>query len=147
MERNADVGDIDVEGLAAAAREAQQAAYAPYSRFAVGAAILADSGRVYRGCNVENASYPVTVCAERAALCAAVVAGERSFRAIAVYVDGPGAAMPCGLCRQALAEFGLDTLVIAASADGTRHLERLAELLPDAFLGDALADAGQEKSR
>ena len=100
---------MTAQALVARAKEAMERAYAPYSGFTVGAALLGKSGRVYVGCNVENASYPVTCCAERTALFAAVAAGERAFSALAV-VGGRGGVVedfcpPCGICRQALAEF------------------------------------------
>lgn len=114
------------------AREAMGAAYAPYSRFRVGAAIEADDGRVFVGCNVENASYPVTLCAERNALGRAVASGARRFTRIAVVSSGSRPASPCGMCRQALAEFGVDLEVLSAGSDGVRSW-RLAELLPDSF--------------
>ncbi|MDA8218308.1 MAG: cytidine deaminase [Dehalococcoidales bacterium] len=128
-----DLAGIDVEQLVAVARRARENAYAPYSKYRIGAALLAVSGAVHVGCNVENASYGATLCAERVAVACAVAAGERSFRALAVFVGGNRPAMPCGLCRQVLAEFGLDTLVIAACADGERQVVTLAELLPHPF--------------
>jgi len=114
------------------ARAAQQAAYAPYSRFPVGAALEAADGRVFVGCNVENASYGLTVCAERTALGAAVAAGAREFTRIVVVSDSDPPASPCGACRQALAEFGAGLHVTAV---GPRREQRwtLDELLPDAF--------------
>ena len=127
-----------------AAKEARRRAYAPYSGYAVGAAILGRSGSVYRGCNVENASYGATICAERSAVCSALLAGERVWRAIAVYADGARPPMPCGVCRQMLAEFGLDLLVVAAGADGKLQVAKLADLLPHAFLADALAPGDGE---
>ncbi len=136
-----DVDQFDVDALIGAAQAAQRRAYAPYSGFRVGAAILARSGKVYTGCNVENASYGVTICAERAAICNAVGAGERSWLAIAVYAESPKLPVPCGLCRQALAEFGGDLLVVAATADGRLSSANLAELLPDAFDAASLAEA------
>ena len=108
-------------------------AYAPYSKFPVGAALLAASGRIYDGVNVENAAYPAGVCAERTAVCKAVSEGEREFVAVAVATRGAGA--PCGVCRQVLAEFGYNMTVILADTDGSvRLMTTLAALLPEAFL-------------
>jgi cytidine deaminase len=118
--------------LAERARQAREWAYAPYSRYRVGAAILAASGKIYEGVNVENAAYPLTMCAERNALFRAVGEGEREFTAIAVVTGNGGT--PCGACRQALSEFGRDTLVIIAGPDGQILEEHtIAELLPGAF--------------
>ncbi len=111
---------------------ARQWAYAPYSKYPVGAALLAASGRVYTGVNVENAAYPTTMCAERVALFSAVSEGEREFEAIAVVTANGGT--PCGSCRQVLAEFGLETVVIIADQEGNRILEMtISQLLPAAF--------------
>lgn len=108
-------------------------AYAPYSKFPVGAALLAASGRIYDGVNVENAAYPAGVCAERTAVFKAVSEGEREFVAVAVATRGAGA--PCGVCRQVLAEFGYNMAVILADKDGSvRLVTTLASLLPEAFL-------------
>ena len=108
-------------------------AYAPYSKFPVGAALLAASGRIYDGVNVENAAYPAGVCAERTAVFKAVSEGEREFVAVAVATRGAGA--PCGVCRQVLAEFGYNMAVILADTDGSvRLMTTLAALLPEAFL-------------
>lgn len=115
------------------ATQARRWAYAPYSNYAVGAALLTESGRIYDGVNVENAAYPTTMCAERVAVFKAVSEGERRFAAIAVVTSNGGT--PCGSCRQVLAEFGTDTLVIIADADGKVVQEsRVSELLPGAFL-------------
>jgi cytidine deaminase len=112
--------------------EARQWAYAPYSNYRVGAAALTSTGRFFTGCNVENASYPNGLCAERVAVFKAVSEGEREFLAIAVVTGNGGT--PCGACRQVLAEFGLDTLVLIADGDGNLKDEvRLTELLPGAF--------------
>jgi len=114
------------------AGEARRNAYAPYSNYRVGAALLAESGGVYTGVNVENAVYPTGTCAERTAIFKAVSEGERSFTAIAVVTENGGT--PCGSCRQMLAEFGLDTLVIVADASGRVVTETtVRELLPQAF--------------
>jgi cytidine deaminase len=118
--------------LVRAAITAREGAYAPYSGYAVGAALLADSGKVYRGANVENAAYPTSMCAERVALFKAVTEGERNFEAIAVATENGG--FPCGSCRQALSEFGLDMRVMVVDEEGTLIAEvALAQLLPHAF--------------
>jgi cytidine deaminase len=118
--------------VVAAARAARMHAHAPYSGFRVGAALQADDGRVFVGANVENASYGLTNCAERVALGAAVVAGARRFRRIVVVTESHPPAAPCGACRQALAEFGLDITVEAVGATQVRRW-RLTDLLPDHF--------------
>ena len=123
---------ITDKDLVAQAVEAQKQAYAPYSNYAVGAALLGKSGRVYTGCNVENASYSLTLCAERVAASAAVAAGHRSWRAIAI--ASVGGVMPCGACRQFLVEFGADVTVILVDViDRSRRTRKLSQLLPDAF--------------
>jgi cytidine deaminase len=123
--------------LVARALNARRHAYAPYSKYAVGAALLTDTGKVYTGANVENAAYPTGMCAERAALFHAVSEGERRFSAIAVVTENAG--RPCGACRQALSEFGLETLVLIADASGKIVSETtLAGLLPQAFRPDQL---------
>jgi cytidine deaminase len=134
--------EVDLERLLERARAAQEQAYAPYSRFRVGAALLATDGRVFTGANVENAAYPATICAERVALPAAVTAGARDLEALAVVGDGPGPCTPCGMCRQVLFEFAPDLLVLAAGADGALARFRLGpDLLPHGF-GPARLDAG-----
>lgn len=121
--------------LLAAAEAARARAYAPYSSFPVGAALLAEDGTIHAGCNVENASYPAGLCAERVALGAAVAQGARRFVAIAI-AGPPGVALsPCGICRQVLSEFSPDGMlrVIARDATGTPGATTIAELLPGAF--------------
>jgi cytidine deaminase len=120
------------EALIRKAIEARDNAYAPYSNYAVGAALVTTSGRIFEGVNVENAAYPDSICAERVAVFKAVSEGERRFEAIAVVTANGG--MPCGSCRQVLAEFGLETRVLIADDQG--HLLReveLASLLPESF--------------
>jgi len=120
------------DDLVARAAEARRHAYAPYSNYAVGAALLTEAGKVFTGVNVENAAYPTGMCAERTALFHAVSEGERQFSAIAVVTENAG--MPCGACRQALSEFGLETLVLVADPSGKIASETtLAALLPQAF--------------
>ena len=114
------------------AMEARKWAYAPYSNYSVGAALLTNSGQIYDGANIENAAYPLVMCAERVAVYKAVSQGERQFEAIVVLTANGGS--PCGACRQVLAEFGLDTLVLIANEDGQVIKETsVAGLLPDAF--------------
>ena len=124
--------------LVDAARAAQQRAYAPYSRFRVGCALEAEDGRVFVGCNVENASYGLTICAERAAVCAAVAAGAQRFRRAVVVSDADPPAAPCGACRQVLSEFGPDLRVDAVGPAGAVTWT-IAELLPAAFGKEQLA--------
>ena len=119
------------------ARAVMANAYAPYSRFHVGAAIEADDGTVHVGCNVENASYGLTICAERMAVGAAVAAGKRKLKRVAVATAVEPPATPCGACRQLLAEFGLDLEIIAAGP-ATERRWRLRELLPEAFTRESL---------
>jgi cytidine deaminase len=114
------------------ASQARLRAYAPYSQYQVGAALLTASGRRFSGCNVENAAYPTTMCAERVAIYKAVSEGEREFLAVAVVTKNGGS--PCGSCRQVMAEFGLDTVVLIANAEGQVVQElTVAEWLPGAF--------------
>ena len=122
---------MDHEDLIAKAMEAREKAHVPYSHFAVGAALLARSGRIYTGCNVENASYGLSICAERTAVFKAVSEGERDFEAIAVVTEK--GVTPCGACRQVLLEFGEDIQVIVANGAGEYRVFTLQELLPQAF--------------
>ncbi|MBI3649128.1 MAG: cytidine deaminase [Actinobacteria bacterium] len=122
-----------IDELVAAAKEVRENAHVPYSRFKVGAALLA-GGRVFRAVNVESASYPLSVCAERNAVAAMVAAGERRIDAVAVVTDATHPTPPCGGCRQVLLEFGRDAAVISETLSGTRMRWTVSELLPDAFL-------------
>lgn len=119
--------------LLEAARRAREAAYAPYSRFKVGAAVLTAAGEVFSGCNIENASLGATVCAERVAIFTAVAAGQRAFTALAVMADTPEPVPPCGLCRQVLAQFSPNCRVLMANTAGRWQLVNLSELFPLAF--------------
>lgn len=117
--------------------DARQQAYAPYSKYRVGAALRTKSGRIYTGVNIENAAYPHTMCAERVAIFKAVSDGEKEFEAISVVTDNGGS--PCGGCRQVLAEFGLDTIVLMADGSGKLVKETtVKELLPEAFTPEKL---------
>jgi cytidine deaminase len=131
-------GDPRVEQLLREAVEAMRRAYAPYSRFRVGAALLASDGRVFTGCNVENASYPAGICAERGALMAAVAAGAREFSAIAVATEADAPTPPCGMCRQMLVEFAPMLPIESVTRSGLRQRWTLGELLPSAFTPAAL---------
>jgi cytidine deaminase len=123
------------------ARAAAQHAYAPYSGFCVGAAVLAANGEIHAGANVENASLGLTICAERNAVFQAVALGVRRIEAIVVYTSTPVATAPCGACRQVLHEFGPDALVVCCTDDAAAERRySLAELLPGAFGPDHLAD-------
>jgi cytidine deaminase len=123
---------LDLDTLLKEAAGARESAYAPYSGFRVGAALLSGGGTVYTGSNVENASFGLTTCAERVAVFAAVHAGERTLSAVAISTDGPGPVAPCGACRQVLAEFAPDIRVVSEAA-GERREWRLGDLLPDPF--------------
>ncbi len=132
-----------IDDLFAAARAAQANAYAPYSRFKVGAALLTPSGRVFAGCNVENAAYPQGSCAEAGAIAAMALAGERTIAAVMVVGDGDALVTPCGGCRQRIREFAApDVPVHVAGPDGVRRSFTLDELLPASFGPDHLALAG-----
>jgi cytidine deaminase len=120
-----------LEELITLAREVREKAYAPYSGFAVGAALRTVSGHVYTGCNVENASYGLSICAERVAVGKAVSEGDRCFETLAVVSQSM--ASPCGACRQVLAEFGLDIKVVIADLEQGRAIHTVGDLLPAAF--------------
>ncbi len=120
------------QSLIELANEARRRAYAPYSNYRVGAALRTRSGRIYTGVNVENAAYPTSICAERTAVFKAVSEGDMDFEIIAVVTDNGGS--PCGSCRQVLAEFGLDTIVVIADGNGKVVKETtVGDLLPEAF--------------
>ena len=124
---------MDVAALVAAALAARERSYSPYSKFAVGAALLTSTGEIFTGCNVENCSYGLTICAERTAACTAVAAGRREFTALALALSGGGT--PCGACRQFLAEFSpnLPIYIVDADAPGKVMETSLDVLLPGRF--------------
>lgn len=126
--------DKEVRDLVSSAQEARIRAYSPYSRFRVGAALLTEDGTVVTGCNVENVSYGLTICAERSAICRAVGDGHRRFKAIAIVAEMRDRFVgPCGACRQVLAEFGLDWEIYLSKPDGVYMKTTVEKLLPDAF--------------
>lgn len=116
------------------AEEAWARAYAPYSGFQVGASVLGGSGRVYGGCNVENSSFGLTLCAERSALASAVAAGETEIKAVVVFTDTAEPTVPCAACRGVLAEFNSQMIVVMAAKNGIQKRMNLSELLPDPFV-------------
>jgi len=126
--------DFPVEKMINTARAAKEAAYAPYSGLRVGAALLTSQGRLYKGCNIENVSYGLTVCAERVAFYKAFSEGERQFAAMAVISDLDGFCSPCGACRQVLSEFGADLKIYICSKNGEFIVKTLTELLPEPFI-------------
>ncbi len=130
--------DDRLELLTDAARRAAQNAYVPYSRFHVGAALLCASGRVFTGCNIENASFGGTICAERVALVKAVSEGEHEFQHLVVVADNAEPTSPCGICRQFMAEFTLNMPVTMVGAGGKSMTMTVAELLPAAFTPEDL---------
>ena len=139
------VTDEMAQELIQIARQARQWSYAPYSNYMVGAAVLTASGRIYDGANVENAAYPVTICAERVAIFKAVSEGEKEFLALAVVSANAGT--PCGSCRQVMAEFGLDSVVLIADENGRlRQKTTLAKLLPGAFRADYLKRRAEDQA-
>ncbi len=125
--------ETTIDQLVRAASAARSFAYAPYSKFLVGAALLCPDGRIFTGCNVENASYGLTVCAERTAVLKAVSEGIASFDAVAVCADTDAPVTPCGACRQVLAEFNPSMTVVCCTASGKKTVYSLSELLPHSF--------------
>jgi len=131
------MNEQEIESLIAAATDVRERAHAPYSGYKVGAAVLASDGEVFTGCNVENASYGLGVCAERNAIAAAVAAGCDEFAGLVVVTASSPPASPCGACRQVMAEFG-DFPVVLAGLDGNELVTTVLDLLPDAFLPKTL---------
>lgn len=128
------IHDFEAKNMLRMANEAKDRAYVPYSGFHVGACLKAASGAYYLGCNIENAAYSPTNCAERTAMFKAVYEGEREFEALAIIWDGEKPAVPCGVCRQVLAEFCSPEMpVVCANKDGEFHILSLGDLLPNAF--------------
>ncbi|NLN06147.1 MAG: cytidine deaminase [Firmicutes bacterium] len=123
----------DFTGLLKAAAAARRHAYAPYSRFPVGAALQTAGGKIFTGCNIENVSFGLTVCAERVAVFTAVAAGQKELAALALVADTPEPPMPCGACRQVLHEFNPTIWIVCAGLNGKKRIFRLSELLPEAF--------------
>jgi len=130
-----------MDRLLEAALEARLRAHAPYSRFQVGAALEDDQGRIFTGCNIENASYGLTICAERVAAFAAVAAGARTFRRLAVATDSGGLTPPCGACRQVLWELCRDITITLVNPSGHTETFRLSDLLPRPFDDSSLGQA------
>lgn len=130
----------DYAALLEAAKAARALAYAPYSRFAVGAAVQTASGRVFAGCNIENAAYPVTICAERVALFSAYAAGEREVVALAVVADTDGPVSPCGSCRQVIFELAPASTVLLGNLHGATYATTPDGLLPGGFTAESLPE-------
>lgn len=133
-----------LDKLVIAASDARQCAYAPYSDFTVGAAVMSAGGRIFTGCNIENVSFGATVCAERVAMFSAVAAGCRELVAIAVAGPGESPITPCGICRQVMIELAPDAVVVMVGEGGARETSTVAELLPRAFAPEGLAGPRQD---
>lgn len=132
---------MDNKVLVDMAREAMERAYVPYSKFRVGAALLTEDDKVYLGCNIENASFGGTNCAERTALFKAISEGNLKFKKIAIISDSTDLTYPCGICRQVLSEFGIDLEIITANIHGDYKVYKLSELLPYAFKSEDMKGA------
>ncbi len=135
---NATVSAPTLRRLEKAARAAARNSYSPYSKFRVGAAVLAGSGKIYAGCNVENASYGLCNCAERTAIFTAATAGERALRAVVIYTPTAAPTMPCGACRQVINEFGPQAIVVGVCDSARRDETTVPMLLPESFGPDNL---------
>ena len=130
--------DLEMRTLRERAMAAMDRAYAPYSHFHVGAALLGGDGSITEACNVENAAFPAGTCAERAAVCAAVARGVRTFRKLVIATNAPDPTPPCGMCRQSLIEFSPELEIVSITRGGKEAHWRLSELLPQAFSPGAL---------
>jgi len=124
---------MNIKELIKAAKDASTHSYSPYSKYKVGAALLTKDGKIYTGTNVENASFPAGMCAERVALFDAVKDGEKEFEAIAIYAEGDNFPFPCGICRQVISEFTKDLQIIIAKSEDEYVIKNISELLPDTF--------------
>ena len=139
MKKTIELSKEKIEKLIELAFEAQKNSHSPYSNFKVGACALAKSGKFYSGVNIENASYPAGICAERVAYSNAISAGEKEFLAVCITCDHPETfAYPCGVCRQFMSEFGTDTLIVVAKSKDDCKILKLSDLLPHAFDSTAL---------
>ena len=137
-----DINENEIrDELISQARQASEQAYVPYSHYPVGAAAYFSSGKIYSGCNVENASYGLTICAERNAIFQAIAKGERQLESIAIYVPTRVFPSPCGACRQVMREFALDCSVILINELGETKTTKLSQLLPDSFGPEHLDNA------
>ena len=128
------MSDNQLEELVQRAIITRKNAYAPYSQFTVGAALLCKSGQIYTGCNVENSSYGLCICAERSAVVKAISEGETEFIALAIVADTKEPVLPCGACRQVLSEFNSDLRLIMATESGSRREKKLSALFPEPFM-------------
>jgi cytidine deaminase len=128
-----ELNDDEIKRLLRSAHEVRTRAYAPYSNFQVGAALMTESGKIFGGCNVENASYGLAICAERSAIASAVAAGERQFRAIAIVSASETACSPCGACRQFMVEFNPHMYVLLGCGEAAPKVFQAKELLPEFF--------------
>src|SRR5688500_1274060 len=137
--------DHEGQALRERASAAMERAYAPYSNFRVGAALLGSDGSITEGCNIENASFPATICAERSALAAAVSRGVRDFNQIVIATEAPEPTPPCGVCRQVLVEFAPHLQIVSINPDGAEARWTLGELLPNAFNPKSLGPSGADR--
>ena len=124
---------MDIKELIKAAKEASARSYSPYSKYKVGAALLTKNGKIYTGTNIENASFPAGMCAERVALFDAIKNGDTQFEALAIYAEGVNFPFPCGICRQVISEFTRDIKIIIARNEDDYLVKNISELLPDNF--------------
>jgi len=124
---------MDIKELIKAAKEASARSYSPYSKYKVGAALLTKDGKIYTGTNIENASFPAGMCAERVALFDAIKNGDTQFEALAIYAEGDNFPFPCGICRQVISEFTRDIKIIIARNEDDYVVKNISELLPDTF--------------
>jgi cytidine deaminase len=125
--------EVNHDKLIGKAKEARERAYAPYSDFLVGAAVVGESGRVYTGCNIENSSFSLTICAERVALFKAISEGEKGIKVLALVTDTQTLIWPCGACRQVLSEFNPEMWIVSGNLKGQREEKKLSEIFPQAF--------------